>query len=82
MAVDLANDLWQEIKRYVSVVDRHDAADAVVSLLIDNDFDAGQIKDAFKGDNDIKRALQSYLDDTVDDEDLEEEDEDDYNDDY
>ena len=82
MAVDLAHDLWQEIKRYVSVVDRHDAADAVVSLLIDNDFDAGQIKDAFKGDNDIKRALQSYLDDTVDDEDLEEEDEDDYNDDY
>jgi hypothetical protein len=82
MAVDLANDLWQEIKRYVSVVDRHDAADAVVSLLIDNDFDAGQIKDAFKGDNDIKRALQSYLDDTVDDEDLDEEDEDDYDDNY
>lgn len=82
MAVDLAHDLWQEIKRYVSVVDRHDAADAVVSLLIDNDYDAGQIKDAFKGDNDIKRALQSYLDDTAEDEDLEEEDEDDYNDDY
>lgn len=82
MAVDLAHDLWQEIKRYVSVVDRHDAADAVVSLLIDNDYDAAQIKDAFKGDNDIKRALQSYLDDTVDDEDLEEEEEDDYDDNY
>lgn len=82
MAVDLAHDLWQEIKRYVSVVDRHDAADAVVSLLIDNDYDAGQIKDAFKGDNDIKRALQSYLDDAIDDEDLEEEDEDEYNDNY
>ena len=82
MAVDLAHDLWQEIKRYVSVVDRHDAADAVVSLLIDNDYDAGQIKDAFEGDNDIKRALQSYLDDAIDDEDLEEEDEDEYNDNY
>ena len=78
MAVDLAHDLWQEIKRYVSVVDRHDAADAVVSLLIDNDYDAGQIKDAFKGDSDIKRALQSYLNDAVDDEDLDEEDEDEY----
>ena len=82
MAVDLAHDLWQEIKRYVSVVDRHDAADAVVSLLIDNDYDAGQIKDAFKCDSDIKRALQSYLNDAVDDEDLDEEDEDEYDNNY
>lgn len=80
MAVDLVHDVWQELKRYIGSVDRNDAADTVINLLIDNDYDAEQIRDAFKGDNDIKRALQSYLDD-AEDEDLEEED-DDYDDSY
>jgi len=80
MAVDLAHDLWQELKRYISVTDRADAADTLVNLLVDNDHDAEQIRDAFKGDNDVKRALQSFLDDA--DEDLDEEEEDDYDDSY
>ena len=80
MAVDLSYDLWNELKRYISTVDRADAADSLVSVLIDNDYDAEQIRSAFKSDSDIKRALQSYLDDT--EEDLDEEEEDDYDDSY
>ena len=78
MAVDLAHDLWQELKRYISTPDRGDAADTLVNLLIDNDYDAEQIRDAFKGDSDVKKALQSYLDDA--EEDLDEEDDDPYDD--
>lgn len=81
MAVDLACDLWQELKRYISTVDRNDAAETLVSLLVDNDYDADQIRSAFKGDNDVKRALQSYIDDAEEDLD-EDEDEDDYDDEY
>lgn len=81
MAVDLAHDLWQELKRYISTPDREDAADTLVNVLIDNDYDAEQIRGTFKGDADIKRALQSYLDD-LEEEDLDEEDEDDYDDSY
>jgi hypothetical protein len=80
MAVDLSQDIWNELKRYISTVDRGDAADSLVSVLIDNDYDAEQIRAAFKSDTDIKRALQSYLDDT--EEDLDEEEEDDYDDSY
>jgi hypothetical protein len=80
MAVDLSHDIWNELKRYISTVDRGDAADSLVSVLIDNDYDAEQIRAAFKSDSDIKRALQSYLDDT--EEDLDEEEEDDYDDSY
>lgn len=80
MAVNLAYDLWQELKRYISTPDREDAADTLVNVLIDNDYDAEQIRDTFKGDADIKRALQSYLDDH--EEDFDEEDEDDYDDSY
>lgn len=79
MAVDLAHDLWQELKRYIPQVDRSESADVLVNLLIDNDYDAEQIRDAFKGDNDIKKALQSYLDD-IEEEDLDEEEEDEYED--
>ena len=73
--VDIAADLWSELKRYISVPDRTEAADIMVNVLIDNDYDAEDIRSAFKGDNDIKRALQSYLDDAAEDED-EDEDED------
>lgn len=72
MSVDLAHDLWQELKRYISVTDRADAADTVVNLLIDNDYDAEDIKSGFGGDADIKRALSEYLiDDSAEDEDEE-----------
>ena len=74
MAVDLISELWGEIKRYVSPIDRAEAADVLVNLLIDNDYDADQILGAFKGDSDVKRALQSYLDDVEDDTDQDGED--------
>ena len=81
MSVELANEIWSELKRYVNTVDRADAAETMVSVLIDNDVGADEIKNAFKGDSEIKRALTSYLkdheDEHEDDEDLHEDDEDD-----
>jgi hypothetical protein len=79
MSVNVAYDLWSELKRFMSSVDREEAADILVNVLIDNDYDAEEIRTAFKGDNDVKRALQSYLDDTEEDEsEYDEEDEDNY----
>lgn len=69
MPVFMANEVWQEVKRYVQQQDRADAADALVSVLIDNDVSAEEIRDIFKGDSEVKRALQSYIDDHQDDED-------------
>lgn len=77
MPVFMANEVWQEVKRYVQQQDRADAADALVSVLIDNDVSPEEIKDTFKGDSEVKRALQSYIDDHQDDED---DDYDDYDD--
>jgi hypothetical protein len=77
MSVELASEIWSEIKRYVNSVDRNEAAETLVSVLIDNDVSAEEIKSAFKGDGDIKRALADYL---KEEEELEEE-EDSYDDD-
>jgi hypothetical protein len=60
-------------------VDRDEAAETVVAILIDNDCDVDDIKDSFKGDADIKRALTAYLDDDksyVDEDELDDEEED------
>jgi hypothetical protein len=79
MSVELAKEIWDEIKRYVNTVDRDEAAETLVSVLIDNDADADDIKSAFKSDSDVKRALASYLKDHEEEYDEDEdEDEDDY----
>ena len=81
-AVAVASEMWSELKRYVNTVDRNEAAETVVSILIDNDCDVDDIKDTFKGDSDIKRALTTYLDNDKSYEDDEEvEDEEDYHED-
>ena len=55
----------------------------MVQILMDNDSDVEDIRNAFKGDKDIKRALTAYLDNDKDYAEDEEEDpeEEDYNED-
>ena len=80
----IAAEIWGELKRYVNTVDREEAAETLVSILIDNDEDPEYIRDVFKGDADVKRALTNYLDDNKFEEeeyDEEEDDDDNYNDD-
>ena len=82
-AVAVTSELWSELKRYVNTVDRNEAAETIVAILIDNDCDVDDIKNAFKGDSDIKRALTAYLDNdkSYEDEDEETEEEEDYHED-
>jgi hypothetical protein len=77
MSVELSKEIWNEIKRYVNVVDRDEAAETLVSVLIDNDIAADEIKETFKSDSDVKRALAHYLKDLEDDDDEEDQDDDD-----
>jgi hypothetical protein len=81
MSTEVASEIWGELKRYINVVDRMEAAESVVAILIDHDHTVDDILDSFKGDADIKKAMTIYLDndqDYVDDE--EDSDEDNYND--
>jgi len=82
MSAELAKEIWTELRRYVNTVDRDEAAETLVSVLIDNDVDADEIKNTFKSDSEVKRALTSYLKDHEDEEDDEEEDYEDDDEDY
>jgi len=76
MSVELSKEIWDELKRYVNPQDRDEAAETLVSVLIDNDCDAADIKSVFKNDSGVKTALASYLKDheEADDEDYDDED--------
>ena len=50
MSVELAVAVWEELKRYVGPLDRSEAADAMVNLLIDSNFDSDEIREAFRGE--------------------------------
>jgi hypothetical protein len=72
MHAAVASEIWDELRRFMTPADRSEAADAMVSVLINNDESAEDIRAAFKGDADVKAALAGYLDDGSDEEDYEE----------
>ena len=72
MSVELAKEIWSELRRHINTVDRDEAAETLVAVLIDNDVDADEIKSVFKSESDIKRALASYIKDHADEEEDEE----------
>jgi hypothetical protein len=78
MSVELAKEIWNELRRYVNPQDRAESAETLVSVLIDNDAAADEIKEVFKTDSEVKRALASYLKDHAEEE---EEDYEDYDED-
>ena len=63
MSVDLVKEVWSELKRHINTVDRAEAAETLVSVLVDNDVDVEDIREVFKSDADVKRAVTSYIKD-------------------
>jgi hypothetical protein len=74
MSAELSKEIWDELKRYVNPQDRAEAVETLISVLIDNDVAADEIRDTFKGDMEIKRALTHYLKDHADDDEDDEDD--------
>lgn len=66
MSEILAAELWGELKRFVNTVDRAEAAETVVQILLDNDSGVDEIRTAFSSDREIKAALTAYLDNDKD----------------
>ena len=62
----MASELWGELKRYIGSSDREEAADILITVLINNDEDIADIRQAFAGDADVRRVLAAYGDDEPD----------------
>ena len=59
MNLDFVAEVWDTLRSHVDLHDRSEAADSLINLLIDNNFEIEDIKDAFK-DKDITKALKGY----------------------
>ena len=61
MKLDFVAEVWDALRSHIDFNDRSEAADSLVNLLIDNNYEAEDIKDAFKGDKEMLTALKENL---------------------
>ena len=61
MSLDFVAEVWDALRSHIDFNDRTDAADSLVNLLIDNNYEAEDIKNALKGDKEMLTALKENL---------------------
>jgi hypothetical protein len=61
MSLDFVAEVWDALRTHIDFNDRSEAADSLVNLLIDNNYEAEDIKDAFKGEKEVLTALKEYM---------------------
>jgi hypothetical protein len=61
MSLNFVAEVWDALRSHIDFNDRSDAADSLVNLLIDNNYEAEDIKDTFKGDKEMLTALKDNL---------------------
>lgn len=77
MSLDFTVEVWDALRSHIDSHERKDAADALVNLLIENNYEAADIKESFRGDKDMLTALKYYVDQQDSDEDYEDYDDED-----
>ena len=60
MSLNFVAEVWEAMRSHIDFNERSDAADTLVNLLIDNNYETEDIKDAFRGDKEVLSALKGY----------------------
>ena len=61
MSLDFVAEVWDALRSHIDFNDRKEAADTLVNLLIENNYEAEEIKDSFRGEKEILTALKDYV---------------------
>ena len=77
MSVDVIAEVWDVVRHHIDLSSRSEAAEELVAYMIENNFQPAEIKNGFRGDKEISKALLIY-----DDQNLHEDEDDDYDDNY
>lgn len=60
----LAKEIWHELSTFIDDgVDRSEAADALLAILIDNDIEPTEIRESFKNDEWMMDSVANHLKD-------------------
>ena len=57
----IVSEAWDVLRSHIDMNDRDDAADNLINLLIDNNYEADEIRNAFRGEKEILNALKNYI---------------------
>ena len=74
MSLDFVAEVWDALRTHIDFNERKEAADTLVNLLIENNYEADEIKDAFRGEKEILTALKDYVSEHEAEEEYEEDD--------
>jgi hypothetical protein len=72
MSLNFVREVWDALRSHMDSSDRSDAADSLINLLIDNNYEADEIKEVFRGDKEVLSALLGYIKDQETEEEIEE----------
>ena len=61
MSLDFVVEVWDALRSHIDLNDRTEAADSLINLLIDNNYEPADIKDVFSGEKEVLSALKDYL---------------------
>ena len=61
MSLDFVSEVWDALRSHIDFNERKEAADTLINLLIDNNYEADEIKDVFRGDKEVLSALKNYV---------------------
>lgn len=74
MNLDFVAEVWDALRTHIDFNERKEAADTLVNLLVENNYEADEIKDAFRGEKEILTALKDYVSEHEAEEEYEEDD--------
>lgn len=83
MSITVVHEVWRAIKGEIDEANLPDAAESLVNVLIENDYEASDIKAEFRRDSDVMDAIKAYIasqEDEEEDYEEEEEEDEDYDD--
>lgn len=83
MSITVVHEVWRAIKGEIDEANLPDAAESLVDVLIQNDYEASDIKAEFRRDSDVMDAVKAYIASQEEDEEEyeeEEEEDEDYDD--
>ena len=83
MSIIVIAEVWKALKHEIDDANLPDAAEALVNVLIDNDYEIAEIKSAFRRESEVLGAIRYHNSQIEDEEEYEEEEADeDYDEDY
>jgi len=60
MSITVIAEVWRALKVEIDGANLTDAADSLVNILIENDYETAEIKEAFRRESEVMDALRDY----------------------